>query len=343
MTTRANRVADRAAVATAAPTFAAGTVRAMLDALARLGHDIPSLVSGAGLLPADLDDPDTRVSCAAVGVLFGLAQQRRPTPDLHLRLAAETPLGAFPLLDYLIVTSNSVGEGMRRFARHAQLTGAPVRLEIHDQEVPIRIVMDATPYTVYLSVLHLRREALGTFAPEYVSLRETPDDQRAVQAELGCTVRGGAAWSGIALSLETWALPMRRRDPVLQGVLEHHAADILSRLPTGTDFVAELRRVLATRTARGDARVASVARDLGTSARSLQRRLATAGVSYQQLVEQARCDAAERHLAETALSIAEVSWLVGYSEPSAFHRAFKRWRGVSPRSFREQRRAAEAG
>lgn len=342
MTTRVRRPTERAAAATAAPTFAAGSVRAMLDALARLGHDVPSLVSGAGVRPAELGDPDARVSCAAVGALFALAQQRRPTPDLDLRLAAETPLGAFPLLDYLIVTSSSVGDGMRRFARYAQLTGAPVRLEIHDEEAPIRVVIDATPYTVYLSVLHLRREALGTLGPEYVSLRELPDDRPAVEAELGCSVRGGATWSGLALSREAWALPMRRRDPVLQGLLERHAADILARLPTGTDVVAELRRVLAKRTARGDARVASVARDLGTSARSLQRRLATAGVSYQQLVEQARCDAAERHLAETALSIAEVSWLVGYSEPSAFHRAFKRWRGVSPRSFREQKRAEAA-
>lgn len=325
-----------------APTFATGTVRALLDALARLGHDVPSLLGESGVRPADLDDPDARVSCAAVGGLLALAGRRRPTPDLDLRLAMETPLGAYPLLDYLIVTSESVGEGMRRFARYWQLTGAPARVDIHEEAVPVRVMMEATPYSVYLTVLHLRREAVGPLGPEYVSLREIPDDTRAVEEALGCPVRGGAEWSGFALSREAWALPMRRRDPVLQGVLERHAADVLARLPAATGLVSELRPLLARRIAGGDARIASVARTLGTSARSLQRRLAAEGTSYQQVVEQARCDAAERHLGEAALSIAEISWLLGYSEPSAFHRAFKRWRGISPRSFRQQRQASRA-
>ena len=82
------------------------------------------------------------------------------------------------------------------------------------------------------------------------------------------------------------------------------------------------------------------ARATPEQARGAPRRLASAGVSYQELVEQARCDEAERHLSETSLSIAEVACLPGYSEPSAFHRAFKRWRGVSPRSFRESCRDA---
>jgi AraC-like DNA-binding protein len=250
----------------------------------------------------------------------------------------ETPLGAYPPLEHLIVTSGSVGEGMHRFAQHAQLAGAPLRIEIFEDETPIRVVMESAPFSVFLTVLHLRREAAGTLRPEYVSLREAPDDIAAAEEALACPVRIGS-WSGFALSREAWRLPMRRRDPVLQGVLERHAAEVLARLPQRTDVVSELRRTLATRIARGDVRLATVARALGSSVRTLQRRLEEAGSSYQEVLEQARCDAAERHLGETALSIAEISWLVGYSEPSAFQRAFKRWRGQSPRSFRDGLRA----
>jgi len=326
-----------------APTFATGAMRGMLDAFARLGHDVSALMAAAGIAASDLEDPDGRVSCAAAAALWAAAQQRRPTPDLDLRLAAVTPLGAYPLLDYLVVTSETVGEGLRQLARHARLTGAPMRVLIHEQETPVRVVWEAAPYAVYLAAFHLRREADGPLGLEFVSLRQPPDDLTSVEEAVGCPVRVGGSWLGLAFSREGWALPLRRRDPVLQGVLERHAADVVARLPQGDDVVAELRRVLVQRTARRDARIGSVARALGTSTRSLQRRLAAAGASYQELLEQARCDAAERHLAEKALSIAEVSWLVGYSEPSAFHRAFKRWRGVSPRSFREGRRAAAAG
>jgi len=326
-----------------APTLTASTVRAVLDALARLGHDVPTLLQAAGLSSPTLEDPDARISCQTVGAVYAQAQQRRRIADLELQLALHTPLGAYPLLDYLVATSSTVAEGLTRFADHARLTGAPVRAEIHDQEDPVRVVIDAAPYSVYLCVLHLRREVEGAFRPELVSLRERPDDVSAVEQAIGCPVRGDAAWSGLVLSRETWSLPLRRRDPVLAGVLERHARDVASRLPGGNDLVSELRRVLAQRIARGDARLAAVASELRMSARSLQRRLAEAQVSYQELVHQARCDAAERHLAETALSIAEVSWLVGYSEPSAFHRAFKRWRGLSPRSYRERKLAGQAG
>jgi AraC-like DNA-binding protein len=81
-----------------------------------------------------------------------------------------------------------------------------------------------------------------------------------------------------------------------------------------------------------------VARTLSTSARSLQRRLAAAGTSYQQLLDLARKEAAERHLTESLLSIGEIAYLLGYSEPAAFNRAFKRWHKDTPQAFRQRQR-----
>jgi len=339
-----SRSADRASPPTSQPTFSAGAVRGLLGAFERLGHDVPSLLSAAGIQPADLEDPDARIPCAAAGAVFCAAQQRRPLENLGLRLAQATPLGAYPLIDYLIVTSSTVGEGLRRYARHAILTGAPLHIDIHEDESPIRVVVDTAQgdaeYTISLTLLHLRREAAGTLRPEWVSLAHQPDDRGAFEEAFGCPVRVNAPWSGFALAREAWLLPLRRRDPILQGVLERHAADVLARIPSGDDVLAGLRRVLARRVARGDTRASAAARDLGTSVRTLQRRLAAAGISYQEVLDQARCQAAERHLADAALSIAEVAWLIGYSEPSAFHRAFKRWRSVTPQAFRRQQRAS---
>jgi AraC-like DNA-binding protein len=343
MTSAAKRVTDRANPALGQPTFSAGAVRALLAAFERLGHDVPSLLSASGLRPSDLDDPDAGIPCAALGAVCVAAQQRRPLANLWLRLAQETPLGAYPLMDYLIVTSSSVGEGMRRYARNALLTGAPLSIDIREDERPIRVIIDCpgdnSEYAVSLTVLHLVREAAGPLRPEYVSFTHQPDDRAACEKAFGCPVRVKAPWSGFALSSEAWRLPMRRRDPILQGVLERHAAEIVARIPAGEGIVTELRRVLAKRVAGGDTRVSAVARDLGTSVRTLQRRLAAAGVSYQRALDQSRCEVAERHLGDASLSIAEVSWLMGYSEPSAFHRAFKRWRGLSPQAFRHRPRA----
>jgi len=121
-------------------------------------------------------------------------------------------------------------------------------------------------------------------------------------------------------------------------LLERQANHILSGLPRTDDVSVKVRRALALLVAGGDTTIGRVARDLGTSRRTLQRRLASAGVSYQDLLDEARREAAERYLSESPLSIAELAYLLGYSEPSAFHRAFKRWFGQSPLAFRERLR-----
>jgi AraC-like DNA-binding protein len=93
---------------------------------------------------------------------------------------------------------------------------------------------------------------------------------------------------------------------------------------------------LSSRVTLADARVDTLARSLGMSSRSLQRRLSAEGVSFQGLLDEARKEAAARYVVGTALSLAEVAYLVGYSEPAPFHRAFKRWYGATPDQFRKR-------
>ena len=100
----------------------------------------------------------------------------------------------------------------------------------------------------------------------------------------------------------------------------------------------DVRRMLGARVAGGNTRIQAIARMLANSARSLQRRFAAAGVSYQQLLDLAQRDAAERHLTDSTLSIGEVGYLLGYSEPAAFNRAFRRWHEETPQAFRQRQR-----
>jgi AraC-like DNA-binding protein len=136
-----------------------------------------------------------------------------------------------------------------------------------------------------------------------------------------------------------WELPLRRRDPVLRQVLEAQANGILATLPKRTGVALELQRALATRVVGGETGIASVARGLAMSSRTLQRRLAAEGVSYQELLDEARKEAAGRHISEKTLAICEVAYLLGYSEAAPFHRAFRPWYGTTPDLFRRANRS----
>lgn len=136
-----------------------------------------------------------------------------------------------------------------------------------------------------LIVLHLREETKQRLKVRSVSLSHTLDDAVEVEHLLGCPIHSNAPWNGFQLPREDWAMPMRRRDPVLRRVLEQHAAAIAARIPKSDMLADKVRRVLASHMLEGDTQIQSVARALATSARSLQRRLAESGISYQQLLE----------------------------------------------------------
>ena len=132
--------------------------------------------------------------------------RERPVKNLPMRVAMETPIGASPLVDYLILTAETVGHGIAQLARYFRLTDYPVTLELMDDEEPIRAVhrgpRDRFGYEfgVTLAQLHFRQETEGRFRSEYVSFTHQPDDIAEMERVLGCPVHAGASWDGWAMS-----------------------------------------------------------------------------------------------------------------------------------------------
>ena len=318
----------------------ASDVRAFMYAFDQLGYAVDPLLASAGIRRRNLDDPDARIPCEALGAIIEHAQRERFTPNLGLELARVTPPSSSPLLDYLVLTSDTVGAGIRQLAHYFRLVGNPVVLELHEDDEPIRVGMAAgaapfsIEYVTALTILRLRTETDGRFKARDASFRHTPDDSAGFERVLGCPIHGGAASDGFRVSREAWRLPLRRRDPVLRQMLETQANEILVRLPVRTGLALEVQRALASRVAGGDTQIQTIARQFAISERTLQRRLAAEGVSYQSLLDDARREAAARYLGGSTLAICEVAYLVGYSEPAPFHRAFKRWYGMTPEAFR---------
>ena len=136
----------------------------MLRVLEQLGYDLDALLATAGLQREDVENPDSgHLSECVCRRLRGRPPQRR-VPNLPLQLAVHTPVGTTPLLDYLIVSSNSVGQGLERLARYLRLVNPGIRLVVHEGSDPVRVVVERargafeTELTVALSILRFRRE-----------------------------------------------------------------------------------------------------------------------------------------------------------------------------------------
>jgi AraC-like DNA-binding protein len=159
------------------------------------------------------------------------------------------------------------------------------------------------------------------------------------RAVLECPVRFQSERSGIVFEDAALDAPRAGSDPRLAGFLQAHAEVLLAKLPDDATFAEQVRAALVAELREGEPDVAKVARRLGTSARSLQRRLQEEGASFRAVVDDARLELSRVYLGEKNLSIADIAYLLGYSDPAAFTRAFKRWTGRSPRAGEPSARA----
>ncbi len=333
-------------------TAARGTIatlhtRAQLAALERMGLDGDRLLSSAALSRTALEDPDARIAEHTQGLLLRAALAQRPSSSFALELAVNVPIGAYEVIDYLVMSSDTVLAGMHQLARYFQLISDALRLRVVDDEGGARLELassDGTPptrfaveYCVAITLLNLARSTDARFAASSVSFMHRVDDASSFEQHLGCKVLGEQSWNGFYASNEAWALPMPKRDPTLRRVLEQHASALSAQLSDERGIEADVRREIAALLPAGQPRIAAVARRLGLSPRTLQRQLAERGCVFQGMAEEVLRALAERYLRDTQLSIGEVAYLLGYSEPSAFHRAFRRWFGVTPQAYRAAR------
>ena len=266
---------------------------------------------------------------------------------------AETPFGRWEVIDFLAACYPTVGQSFMQIGRHFRLIAAHVEFIADDGAAGSPYVEFRHPvtgrdeffdeYTTGIFLAHYRalsRTPLRLAALH--SVRERPDDPawRDQLAEyLGCMPTWGARHGRMVFTREAWDTPLVGGDPRLRAALEAHAVELYREWSAAQGFGERVRAVIAQSLRDGEPRIGDVAQRLGMTARTLQRRLQDESLGFTALVDEARLRLARRYLADETLSISEVSFALGYSEPSAFTRAFRRWSGSAPAEYREAARA----
>ncbi len=323
---------------------AAITVHAMLEGLVRLGLDRAALTRAIGVDLGDPPPPAAQVGSDAVGRLWQAAIEQRPDPALATALGLAIPFGAFGFTDYLTGSSFTLGGGFESLARHLRLVAGGIQLELEAVDglrwVRLRTPQGesppfvATEMTVALFVGRFRTGTDGAFRPAFACLRGDASRGDSPQGRLlDLPVRHGSPVAALAMPEAMWSLPLRRADPYLHGTLRRSVEDLgLLRSPADAlelAIRARLRDALADR----GADMHRMARLLGMSRRTLQRRLASSGRSWSDVVEGFRRDEAARLLAGP-IPLVDVAACLGFREQSSFTRAFRRWTGQTPAQWR---------
>jgi len=175
---------------------------------------------------------------------------------------------------------------------------------------------------------------LGDFEMAFAHCTDAATAAHIAQSS-GAQVRWGASENRAIFPASVLDWPIPQANKALLPLLQQHAeALLLARYPQEVGIVAQVRQSMSARLGRGPVRLADVASDLHLSTRSLQRHLAQAGVAYQTLLDSSRHALARHYLSSTAMSVAEVGYLLGFQDTPAFHHAFKSWQGQGPGQYR---------
>lgn len=163
-----------------------------------------------------------------------------------------------------------------------------------------------------------------------------PADTGPYEAFFGCEVAFEAPTTVLRFAAAQMETRLRQPDPALCALLDAQARELTSRLPPRDDFESRLRGAIVAGLRENAANLTDCARRMHCSSRTLQRRLESAGTTFQDSVDAARREIAVAYLRDPRLKLSEVALLLGYSEQSAFTRAFARWTGKPPTAFRRE-------
>jgi AraC-like DNA-binding protein len=334
----------------------AGIGAFIVQAAAAAGVPRAEIETRTGFTSTWADDPDARIPLEMETALWEEAARAAQDSAFGLHAAEGLRPGVFDVLDYVVRAAPTVRASLERLARYNRLVhdaavftisdkpGGIVRVEHGLSRPGVVQSRHAAEFTMASLVVIGAQMSGAPLAPVAVELRHAPPDAGARAEHLrlfGVGPRYGRAANALELSGDDAARPVLNADPLLSRIVVRNAEALLAERPAAAETAAgKVRRILSGLLGDDESGVslAAVAARLHMSERSLQRRLADEGLTFDAILDELRRELALRYLADEKVAIAEIAYLLGYSEPSAFHRAFKRWMGTTPAEARQRRR-----
>jgi AraC-like DNA-binding protein len=317
------------------------------------GLDAVGMARQAGVDLAALPAPGERIEVDKIDAMLRVAIPLVNEPAFGLHAARCWHPSELGVLGYAWLSSSTLRTGLERAVRYSRLVGERGIPEIEDTRQGLKVRFSAKrgdPAIVPVAAVFVdivmallfdlcRMNAGASLRPMAASLRRTrPDPADAYARFFGCPVQFAAEENAFVISSKDAdrALPSANRQ--LAAVFDKLLTEELARLDKA-DVVSRCRAAVLGHLPSGEGSAEETAKQLHMSPRTLQRKLADANTTYVQLVDDTRKDLALRYIEDPSRSLTDITFSLGFAQPSAFTRAFKRWTGLSPSDYRANRLA----
>lgn len=311
------------------------------------GVETRDLVEGLGLAPEDPIDPAQMVSSAKYYDFFAALADRDPDGlILPLRIGAAMRSDEYGAFGLAWKSAPNLRGSYARSERYGHVLGSAETYSLEKTADGLLFCLekagDGRPGMLLsneasISAVDTISDEVSTtqFTPLGVYFKHAPRGDIAVyENHFGCPVHFRSGRDALLVSEDVIDAPNKLGDETIAKFFDRHLEQELASLTNDSGLEQQVRRAVANVLSEGVPTLSLIASELGIGSRTLQRRLSDSGHSFQSVVDMARKDLAQRLLRETDYSLAEVAFLTGFAEQSGFTRAFKRWAGQTPRSYR---------
>ena len=324
------------------------SVRILQSIVLALGEtaDIPAFLCELGVSDETLANDDARIPFATLARAWQLAADTANDEFFGVHLAEGLKVGVFDVLDYCAHSSPNLGAALEILARYQRLLHDDVRVELHGRgsetwiehhHISVRVQRHAVEAALATWLLRARQLTAVQLVPIKVCFQHgAPNKRNTYERVFRCPIEFDSDHTALVVSAADLALPVATANSGLHAVLNRHANTILAELPA-TGLLPELRAVLTEAMKAGPPSLDAAAKSLGLSSRTLQRRLGEHATRFEDVLDKLRRQLSVQYLDDPRLTAQEVAFLLGYSTPSAFNRAFRRWTNLTPNAHRVAR------
>ena len=332
------------------PTATGFAARQAIAALRKRDIEVAPLLRRVGLSERAFDNRQHRISAVAQVKLLECAAEALGDSAFGLHLAQQANLRQAGLLFYVTSAARTIGETLRLYERYCRIVNEAVRVKLSPVQNGVVVELNF----VGISRHHFRQNAEFVLAASLKGMRENvgrnvrpirvtfahPRNSNLEEFErfFGCPVEYGCASDQWSFSNETLALTLITGDPYLLETLQPFCDEAARERNTAVGTLRssvenEAQKLLP----HGKANRKTVSRALGMSERTLSRKLADEGTTYDELVDQLRRSLAFQYLKAPSISLSQIAWLLGYEGSTSFSHAFARWTGRSPSAVRKEK------
>ena len=314
--------------------------------LASLKVDIDAFLRSLGVDPETVKSPDAYIPIETYLLIQDEAANYVNDPYFGLHMGEFAEAGSWSILGYMMMNCKNLGEAFEKSSRYSRIIGNLIEARAELKFNRIKAIFFTPPHApkmsrhcfeaTFSSSVRMMRNFTGVdINPlEVTFIYPEPESRSEYERIFHCPVHFGQKENTFTLAMSVVNTPILLANPGLLEYFEKYAQDFLADMDRQNEHARAVTKIILARMDDEALSINKVAKEMAVSVRTLQNRLKEEGVVFSELLTETRQRLAKKYLQEN-YTVEQITYLLGFSEPSVFRKAFKKWSGITPREYRE--------